>query len=110
MGLSLNRIEGEYLSSSTRLAQLIGNGILTFVNEKNGLQQFLKDRAVFFKDQEDLAIKIQQINEDDDLRKAISSAGRAFYHEHFSSEKVTQYVIESTLELPFSQDYIWHDK
>ena len=109
MALNLNRTEGEYLSSSTRLAQLIGNGILTFVNEKNGLQLFLKDRAVFFKDQEDLVKKIQQINDDDDLRIAISSAGRVFYHEHFSSEKITQYVVESTLELPFSQDYIWHD-
>jgi len=110
MALSLNRREGEYLSSSTRLAQLIGNGVLTFVNEQNGLQIFLKDKAVFFKDEDDLIKKIQRFNQDDDLRKSISGAGREFYHRHFSSEKITQYVVECTLERSFSQEYIWHDK
>ncbi len=109
MALSLNRREGEYLSSSTRLAQLIGNGILTFVHEKNGLQIFFKDGAVFFKDQDDLLKKIDLFNQDDDLRKSVSGAGRDFYHQHFSSEKITQYIIESTFERPYSQEYIWHD-
>ncbi|THB76951.1 MAG: glycosyltransferase family 1 protein [Desulfobulbaceae bacterium] len=110
MGLSLNRKEGEYLSSSTRLAQLMGNGILTFINEKTGLQEMLEGKAVFFRDQDDLVQKISAYHEDDALRIKVSGAGRKYYHQEFSSEKVTQYVVESTLGLPLSQEYVWHGR
>jgi len=109
MALNLNRKEGEYLSSSTRLAQLIGNGILTFINERNGLDRFLKDKAVFFKDYEELKRKMKLFQEDDTKRKDVAARGRAFYHQEFSSELVTQYVVEMTLEMNLSHEYIWHD-
>ena len=109
MALNLNRQEGEYLSSSTRLAQLIGNGILTFINEKNGLQRFLSSGAVFFKDAEDLEKKIMIYYHDDAQRKKVAAQGRTFYHQNFSSELVTQYVVEMTLDMKLSHDYIWHN-
>ncbi len=109
MALNLNRQEGEYLSSSTRLAQLMGNGILTFINEKNGLQKFLDGKAVFFKDYDDLVTKIVDYQNDDAMRRRVAAKGRVFYHDKFSSEKVTQYVVEMTMELKLSSDYIWHE-
>lgn len=109
MALNLNRKEGEYLSSSTRLAQLLGNGILTFINEQNGLQKFLDGKAVFFKDSEELKRKIMIYHNDDARRKEVAAKGRAFYHQYISSELVTQYVVEITLGLTLSNDYIWHD-
>lgn len=109
MALNLNRLEGEYLSSSTRLAQLIGNGILTFINEKNGLQRFLEGKAVFFHDIDDLKEKIIIFQNEDQKRKKIAAKGRDFYHRHFSSELVTQYVVERTLGMTLSHDYLWHD-
>ncbi len=109
MALNLNRQEGEYLSSSTRLAQLMGNGILTFINKKNGLQKFLAGRAVFFKDYDDLVTKIVDYQNDDAMRREVAAKGRVFYHENFSSEKVTQYVVEMTMDLKLSSDYIWHE-
>ncbi len=111
MGLNLNRFEGWPLYSSARISQLMGNGILTFLGDKNNLQRFFgSDAAVYFNHFDDLVAKIKTYHADDDLRRNTAAKGQAFYREHFSGQRVVQYIIETTFGLPYSQDYLWQDE
>ena len=108
MGLNLNRQEGDYLYSSDRIAQLMGNGILAFINRANGLSELLgESRAIYYKDNEELVSKIREIQQDDTARKSIAAEGRRFYHEHFSSEKVAEYIVSKTMNEQPDLDFIW---
>ena len=50
MALNLSQGKPTKYYSSDRIAQLIGNGILTFIDEKTKLNKFfLKDEVVFYK-------------------------------------------------------------
>ena len=107
MGLNLNREEGAYLASSSRVAQLLGNGILAFIHQSTGLTYFFKDRAVFFEQEQDLIEKIRHYHQHDDERRRSASAGCEYVHAEMSSERVAQFIIERTLGLPLSHDYPW---
>lgn len=111
MGLNLSRTEGWPLCSSARIAQLMGNGLLAFVSEESGFRRFFTDEHVaFFKTENDIATKAIEFQKDDSRRKAVAAAGRAFYHEHFSGQRIVKFMIETTLGLPYSHDYIWQDE
>lgn len=110
MGLSLNRQEGDYLYTSARLAQLMGNGIVALIHEGCRMQDLLgEDRAVYFSDPEELVGKVTSLKADDAMRQSIAAEGQRFYRENFSSERVAQYIVERTMGLSFSHDYIWAD-
>jgi hypothetical protein len=111
MGLNLNRFEDWPWYSSARISQLMGNGILTFVWDKGDMRHFFTDDHVaFFKNEEDLIAKAIEFNTDDEKRRTVAAAGRAFYHEHFSGQRIVQYMVETTLGLPYSHSYIWNDE
>ena len=108
MGLNLNRQEGDYLYSSDRVAQLMGNGILAFINRASCLSELLgESRAIYYKDNEELVRKIRENQQDDAARKSIAAEGRRFYHEHFSSEKVAGYIVSKTMNEQAGLDLIW---
>jgi hypothetical protein len=109
MGLNLNRQE-DFLYSSARLAQLMANGVLAFIHCGGNMHELLgEDTAVYFTTKEELLDKITSLNKDDTTRKLIASNGRKFYRKHFSSDAVSQYIVERTMGLPLSRDYIWAD-
>ncbi len=107
MGLNLNRQE-DFLYSSARLAQLMANGILAFIHKDGEMDKLIgNDTAVFFSSKEELLDQVKSLNKDDATRKQIAAKGRQFYREHFSSDAVAQYIVERTMGLPLSRDYIW---
>lgn len=109
MALNLNRIEGWSLYSSDRIAQLLGNGLLTFVWDKGDMRQLLgDDHVAFFKDEDELIRKTIEFQHDDAKRQAVASAGRAHYHKHFSAERVTKFMIEAATRQTPSHHYIWN--
>lgn len=111
MALNLNREEGWAYYSSDRISQLLGNGLLTFVWDKGEMRRLFDDEyVVFFKDEDELCEKVKYFHSHDDHRKSIASAGRAYYHRYFSAEKVVKYIVESTFEIPLSEDYPWADQ
>ena len=111
MALNLNREEGWPLYSSDRLSQLIGNGLLTFMWDKADMRRlFNDDQVAFFRDKEELVRKIKQFHEDERLRQSVASNGHQRYHERFSAQRVMQFIIETTFELPFSHEYPWKDE
>ena len=111
MALNLNRYEGDYLYSSARISQLMGNGILTFMHTSSGYQRFFKEsEAVFFSNDTELQQQLRAFQNDDDARKAIAGQGRQVYQSEFSGQRVAQFIIETTFNLPYSTDYCWQDQ
>ena len=111
MGLNLNRFEGWPLYSSDRIAQLMGNGVLTFLADQSGMRRFFSDeQVVYFTDVDSLARRIVEFGADDARRQAVATAGRAYYHKHFSSQQVMRFIAETALGLPYSQNYLWADE
>lgn len=109
MGLNLNRQEGDWLYSSARLAQLMGNGILAFVHQSTGLARFFDGMVVFFEKPDDLLEKIRHYHTHDHERRGLASAGRAYLHREMSSERVAQFIIDRTFGDPGGDDYPWSD-
>lgn len=107
MGLNLNREEGARLSSSARVAQLMGNGILAFIHQSTGLDFFFRNRAVFFDSQDDLLTKVRHFHRHDDERRQIAAAGRAYVHDEMSSERVARFIVDRTFGNTSGDGYPW---
>ena len=108
MALNLNGEEGWPLYSSDRIAQLMGNGILTFLWNKGSMKNLIRDeQAVFFDSKEDLRKSLYYHSHDEE-RKKIAVSGYHYYHTHFSAKHIIQYMVETTFQLPYTNDYLWH--
>lgn len=111
MALNLNRYEGDHLYSSARISQLMANGILTFMHTGAGYQRFFNDQqAVFFATDAQLEQQLRHFHHDNDARKHVASGGRSIYQREFSGQRIAQFMIETTFDLPYSADYCWQDQ
>ena len=64
MGLNLSRGKPIKYYSSDRIAQLLGNGLLTFIHKDTMFQDFLKkNEVIFYENIDDLNYKINKYNE-----------------------------------------------
>ncbi len=108
MGLNLSRGEPLKYYSSDRIAQLFGNGLLTFLDEKTHLNElFTAKEAVFYKDIGDLAEKILKYKKDNKKRKEIAKNGKFKYMKYFNSDIISQYMIDKTFDFKSKNNYIW---
>ena len=111
MGLNLNRDEGHHWYSSARMAQLGGNGLVVLTNSANSFQTlFPEGTLVYYDKEEELLEKVKALTDDDSLRRSHASATRTFFHTHLNNRIYAQHIVETALELPHSQNYIWTDK
>ncbi len=100
MGLNLSRGKPIKYYSSDRLAQLMGNGLLTFIDQKTCYSDFFNnDEMIFYKNLEDLTEKIHKFKKDDKLRKKIAQRGNTKYHKYFNSDLVAKYIILKSMGL-----------
>ena len=108
MGLNLNRQEGDYWYSSARMAQLAGNGILQFTHSAPRFDELLPpESVVYFDDRDNLLAKIREFHNNDDKRKAWAARTRDFFHAEINNTLNAQYILEASLEIPFSHNYVW---
>ena len=109
MGLNLNRQEGLQWYSSARMAQLAGNGLLTFTHASGGFQSlFPEETLVYFNTKDDLLEKLIEFHHDDAKRREWASRTRKFFHEHMNSNLYARYIVETAMERPLSNSYVWH--
>ena len=109
MGLNLSRGEPIKYYSSDRLTQIIGNGLVTLIDEKTHYNDFFdNDEMVFYKNLSDLSEKIIRISRDEKLRKKIGRKGREKYLKYFNSTLVADFIIKKTLQVKDKKKYIWH--
>ena len=108
MGLNLNRSDEDYLYSSDRIAQFVGNGLLTFVARSSGYAEiFGEDELAFYDGPDDLAARLRHFLKNDAERQAVAAKGHAKYHAIFNDRLVAQFLIEATFCFLDDEDYAW---
>ena len=98
MGLNLSRGLPTKYYTSNRIASLMGNGLLTFVDQKTQLNDmFNKTEVIMYKSIIDLTDKINFYKKNDHLRKKIASAGRKKYFKLFNELNIAKYILDKSL-------------
>ena len=108
MGLNLSRGKPIKYYSSDRIAQLIGNGLLTLIDEKTYLSDFFSNKElIFYKDMNDLSEKILKFKKDKKEGKKIAKNGKLKYFKYFNSTIVSDFIINRTLGIKSKNKPIW---
>ncbi len=99
MAININRGKSKKYSSSNRIASLMGNGLLTFMDNKKQFDHFFtKDEMIFFDSNLDLAEKLNYYKINVDKRKKIARNGQKKYFHLFNCEEVAKYIINKSLD------------
>ena len=110
MGLNLSRGDPIKYYSSDRITQIIGNGLVTLIDQKTQYNDFFnKDEMVFYKNVSDLSEKILKLTRDDKLRRKIGMKGKLKYLKHFNSTLVAEFIINKTLAINNNKKFYWHN-
>ena len=111
MGLNLSRGKPIKYYSSDRIAQLMGNGLLTFVDKKTKFNDLFSDNEmVFYNNIDDLSYKINKYKRDEKNRRLIAKNGKKSYFKYFNSNIVAEYIINKTFDLNNHKKYKWEIK
>jgi len=108
MGINLSRGMPAKYYSSDRIAQLLGNGLLTFIDIKTRFNDFLSNKEiVFYKDIYDLSDKINKYKRDEKDAKKIAKNGRNTYLKNFNSTIIADYILSKTFDYKSKYRFIW---
>ena len=108
MGINLSQGPSTKYYSSDRITQLIGNGLMTFIDKKTMLNKFFNNNeVVFYKSIKDLSKKIIKYNDNDKLRIKIAKNGKNKYLKYFNSKNVANFIIQKTFNLKYKNKYFW---
>ena len=98
MGLNLSRGRPTKYYSSNRIASIIGNGLLTFIDKRVHMSDFFNNNEIIFYDNiNDLSDKIKFYSLNDRLRKKIAENGKKKYFQLFNEKKITKYLVDKSL-------------
>ena len=111
MALNISRRNDVRLYSSDRIAQLTGNGLLTFCPRIPGIKLLYKeDELVYFSTLEELLTLVRHSHTHPNEAKKIAKNGWNRAHGSFNSTRITAYMIERLFDRPLSSDYEWQDE
>jgi len=111
MGINLSQGEPIKYYSSDRVSQLIGNGLLTFIDEKTFYRNFFNDdELIFYNSISDLSEKIIKYNRDEDARISIARKGKIKYSKYFNSTIIADYIIKKTFGVGSKNDFFLWEK
>ena len=109
MGLNLSQGKPIKYYSSDRITQLVGNGLLTFIDEKTQLGDFFKkDELIFYNSISELSDKIIKYSLDDKERIKIAKKGKYKYFKYFNSSLIAKYIIARTFG-DNKTKYLWDE-
>ena len=109
MGLNLSRGKPIKYYSSDRIVQLIGNGLLTFIDKNTFLSDFFSSKEiVFYNNMDDLSYKLNKYKKDKIIGKKIAKSGKLKYLKYFNSDLVSEFIISKTFNLRSSNKFIWN--
>ncbi len=98
MGLNLSRGKPTKYYSSNRIASIMGNGLLTFIDRKVQMDHFFNTKEiVFYNNINDLADKINFYSKNDQLRKKIAKNGQKKYFKLFNEKRITEYFVNISI-------------
>ena len=98
MGLNLSRGTPTKYYTSNRIASILGNGLLTFIDKKTQLSDFFNnEEVIFYNNIDDLASKIKFYTKNDRLRIKIAKNGKKKYFELFNGNKITKHIVDISI-------------
>ncbi len=110
MSLNLSRGKPLKYASSNRIASYVGNGILTFINEKVKFQElFNKNELVFYKNENDLISKILDLKDDIATINEISKNGRNKYFKIFNNSIIADSIVSKVFNIKPKFKYAWKE-
>ena len=108
MALNLSRINNVKYYSSNRIASLIGNGILTFVDINTKLNDFFSNNEViFYKNIKDLSEKIKFFKENKKKRETIAKNGKDKYFRIFNNKIISDYMCSRLFDRKPNKKLSW---
>ena len=108
MGLNLSRGQPIKYYSSDRIAQLLGNGLLTFIDDKTYFKDFLSpEEIVYYNNIDDLSDKLNKYKVDIKERNRIARRGKIVYFKYFNSTIVSDYILSKTIGIKSKKTFIW---
>ena len=109
MGINYSRGSPTKYYSSDRIASIMGNGLMCFLQKKYSFEDFfIPDKeAVFFDSKKELVSKIKFYSANDNLRKKIAKIGHKKYYSLFNSTLVTKYMLSKILGIKISEKKAW---
>ena len=108
MGINLSRGEPVKYYSSDRIAQLLGNGLLTFIDKKTCFNDFLSNKEIiFYNDINDLSYKINKYKKDVKEARSIAKNGRDIYLKKFNSTIVADFILSKTFDYKSKNKFVW---
>ena len=98
MGLNLSRGNPTKYYSSNRIASIMGNGLLTFIDQNVQMSHFFNNNEIiFYSNINDLAEKIKFYSKNDKLWRTIASNGQKKYFRLFNESKIAKYIIDVSI-------------
>ncbi len=98
MALNLSRGNPTKHYSSNRIASLMGNGLMVFIDKKVKMDNFFNsNEIVSYNNINDLADKIRFYKKYDKLRMKIAKNGKEKYFKLFNEVKIAKYIIDKSL-------------
>ncbi|MDA9156770.1 glycosyltransferase [Candidatus Pelagibacter sp.] len=98
MALNLSRGEPTKYYSSNRIASLMGNGLLVFIDKKVKMNDIFNSKEIiFYNNIDDLVDKIKFYSRNDKLRKSIAKNGKEKYFKLFNETRISKYLIDTSL-------------
>ena len=108
MGLNLSRGKPIKYYSSDRIVQLVGNGLLTFIDKKTQLSDFFTDEEIiFYNNIDDLSYKLNKFKKDKKIGKKIAENGKKKYFKFFNSDLVSEFILSKTFDYKLKNKIIW---
>ena len=97
MGLNLSRGLPTKYYSSNRIASLMGNGLLTFIDRKTQMNDIFNNNEIIFYDNiTDLSNKIKFYKKNEKSRIKIARNGKKKYFKLFNERKTTKFIIDKS--------------
>ena len=98
MALNLSRGKPTKHYSSNRIASLMGNGLMVFIDQKVMLRNFFNSSEIItYNDIDDLADQIKFYKKNDKSRIKIAKKGKNKYFKLFNETRVSKYIIDKSL-------------
>jgi len=98
----------QYLYSSDRISQYLGNGLLTFVEKRFCLSDMYgPDCLVEVESYDELKERIAFFARRNDLRMQQAAHSHRLVHDEFNERLVTKFMLETATGQPHSHDYRW---
>ena len=98
MALNLNRGKSKKFSCSNRIASLMGNGLLTFMDNEKQFDHFFTDKEIIFYENEmDLIEKLNYYKINKYKRIKIAKKGQRKYFQLFNEIDIAEYIVKRSV-------------